>query len=157
MIPKRNLFQWINFYPPFIGAGIRVRKVNETEDAIEVEMKLRFWNKNYVGTHYGGSLYSMCDPFFMLILMRKLGKNYVVWDKAAQIRFLKPGIGKVKARFQIPDAKIQDIRNELETLVKSEYIFMTSVLDEENNIVAEVEKLIYVRKRRNDTSSSASQ
>ena len=147
MAVSRFLRLAMNFYPPFLGAGIRVKQVNDEEDAVEVEMKLRFWNKNYVGTHYGGSLYSMCDPFFMLILMRKLGKNYVVWDKAAQIRFVKPGTGKVKARFQIPESKIQDIRNELYTLGKSEYIFTTSVTDEKNGVVAEVEKMIYVRKR----------
>lgn len=149
MNPKKYLFRWINWYPPFLGAGIRVKHVNHNEDAVEVEMKLRFWNKNYVGTHYGGSLYSMCDPFFMLILMRKLGKDYIVWDKAAQIRFLKPGTGKVRARFHIPDSKVQDIRNELETLGKSEYIFTAFVLDEKNNTVAEVEKLIYVKKKNN--------
>ena len=154
MIPRKSLFRWINWYPPFLGAGIRVRHVNDEEDAIEVEMKLRFWNKNYVGTHYGGSLYSMCDPFFMLILMRKLGKGYVVWDKAAQIRFIKPGMGKVKARFQVPARKIESIKNDMEITDKAEYIFTTSILDEQNNIVAEVEKLIYVRKKNNGISTS---
>ena len=147
MIPKKSLFRWINFYPPFLGAGIRVKHVNHDEDAVEAEMKLRFWNKNYVGTHYGGSLYSMCDPFFMLILMRKLGKEYVVWDKAAQIRFIKPGKGTVRARFHIPDTKIKSIKSDLEISDRSDYIFTASVVDEQNNIVAEVEKLIYVRKR----------
>ncbi len=143
------MFRWINWYPPFLGAGIRVRRVNGDGDTIEVEMKLRFWNKNYVGTHYGGSLYSMCDPFFALILMQKLGKEYVVWDKAAQIRFIKPGTGRVRSRFHIPPAKVLDIRNELETLGKSEYIFTASVVDEQHNVIAEVEKLIYVRKKNN--------
>jgi len=147
IIQKINVFRWINLYPPFLGAGIRVKEVDRKEKIIEVEMKLRFWNRNYVGTHYGGSLYSMCDPFFMLILMRKLGKDYIVWDKAAQIKFAKPGIGKVKARFHVSNEKIQAIKTELETKNKDNYEFVTSVTDEENNIVAEVKKLIYVRKK----------
>lgn len=144
---RRYHYHSMNFYPPFLGAGIRVRKVDRNDNTIEVEMKLRFWNKNYVGTHYGGSLYSMCDPFFMLILMRKLGKEYVVWDKAAQIRFVKPGTGTVKARFQISDEKIQSIKEEIETKKKADYEFETAVTDEQNNVVAEVKKLIYVRKK----------
>lgn len=124
-----------------------MKEVDRKEKIIEVEMKLRFWNRNYVGTHYGGSLYSMCDPFFMLILMRKLGKDYIVWDKSAQIKFVKPGSGKVKARFHVPDEKIQSIKEELEAKKKADYEFEVSVTDEQNNIVAEVKKLIYVRKR----------
>ena len=73
-------------------------------------MKLRFWNRNYVGTHYGGSLYSMADPFYMLMLMENLGRDYIVWDKAASIRFRKPGKGRVKAEFRLTDAQLDDIR-----------------------------------------------
>lgn len=149
MIPKANVFRWINFYPPFLGAGIRVRKPDVKDETIEVEMRLRFWNKNYVGTHYGGSLYSMCDPFFMLILMHKLGNNYIVWDKAAEIKFLKPGTGKVKARFQVSDEKILAIQEEIKMKNKADYEFETTITDEENNIIAEVKKLIYVRKKNN--------
>ena len=80
----------INLWPPILGAGIRV-KWGPGNKAVDVEMKLRFWNRNYVGTHYGGSLYSMTDPFYMLMLMNNLGRDYIVWDKAASIRFRKPG------------------------------------------------------------------
>ena len=66
----------INFYPPFFGAGVRARQVDE--HTVRVEMKLTFLNQNAVGTHFGGSLYSMCDPWFMLILMRLLGRDYFV-------------------------------------------------------------------------------
>ena len=73
-------------------------------------MKLRWWNRNYVGTQFGGSLYSMCDPFFMLILVEALGPRYVVWDKAATIRFRRPGRGTVHATFHIPQERIDEIR-----------------------------------------------
>ena len=77
---------YMNVWPPFAGAGIRVVRLDADWRAIDVEMKLRFWNSNYVGTHYGGSLYSMTDPFYMLMLIENLGREYVVWDKAATIR-----------------------------------------------------------------------
>src|SRR5215510_14950185 len=98
----------INIYPPLLGAGIRVRNVDEL--TTRVEMKLMPLNRNIVGTHFGGSLYSMCDPWFMLILMRALGTEYIVWDKAASIQFLQPGRGTVTATFHIPQERIDEIR-----------------------------------------------
>jgi len=80
--------RFINFYPPFLGAGIRVHKIDEL--TVRVEMKLTFLNQNAVDTHFGGSLYSMCDPWFMLILMRALGKDYIVWDKSPAFSFCNP-------------------------------------------------------------------
>jgi hypothetical protein len=103
-MPKLTTRSWgtfrerlINFYAPLLGAGIRSKKIDK--NTIRVEMKLTALNRNIVGTHFGGSLYAMCDPWFMLILMRNLGPDYVVWDKAASIQFLMPGRGKVSATF----------------------------------------------------------
>jgi hypothetical protein len=97
---RKRLLRFIRFYPPFLGAGIRLKSISEDMRTIEVEMPLRFWNRNYVGTQFGGSLYTMCDPFFMLILINNLGPDYIVWDKAATIRFKKPGKGLVQAVFR---------------------------------------------------------
>ena len=97
---------------------------------VDVEMKLRPWNRNYVGTHYGGSLYSMTDPFYMLMLMENLGRDYIVWDKAASIRFRKPGKGKVKAEFRLSDAQLDEIRDKLTTQEKYEPTFLVEVKDE---------------------------
>jgi acyl-coenzyme A thioesterase PaaI-like protein len=97
---QRLLEKLINFYPSLMGAGIRSRSIDER--TVAVEMKLNIFNRNIVGVHFGGSLYAMCDPWFMLILMRLLGDHYTVWDKAASIQFRRPGRGTVKARFQIP-------------------------------------------------------
>jgi hypothetical protein len=80
--------------PPFLGAGIRVKRLASDWKEIDVEMRLRWWNANYVGTRYGGSLYSTADPFFMVMLIENLGKEYIVWDKAASIRLKKPGTRK---------------------------------------------------------------
>ena len=99
----------IRFYPPYLGAGVRVTHVADDFRTVKVEMPLRFYNKNYVGTHFGGSLYAMCDPFFMLMLINILGPGYIVWDKAAAIRFKKPGKGLVKATFTISEEKIAEL------------------------------------------------
>jgi Domain of unknown function (DUF4442) len=90
-----------------------VKRFQPDWKAIEVEMKLRLWNSNYVGTHYGGSLYSMADPFYMLMLIENLGSDYIVWDKSATIRFKKPGKGKVSAAFRLFDEQLEQIREAL--------------------------------------------
>ena len=107
---QRWMERLINFYPPLVGAGIRSRTIDER--TVEVEMKLTAFNINLVGVHFGGSLYAMCDPWFMLILMRLLGKDYIVWDKAASIQFKKPGRGRVKARCHIPPERVEEIRRD---------------------------------------------
>jgi hypothetical protein len=113
----------------------------------DLEMKLHPWNRNFVGTHYGGSLYSMTDPFYMLMLISNLGNEYVVWDKAAHIRFRKPGKGKVRAEFRLTDAQLEDIREQLETLPKYEPTFVVEVEDESGDVVAEVQKVLHIRKK----------
>ena len=137
--------RYINLYPPFLGAGIRAHQVNVY--TVRVKMKLTFLNRNLVGTHFGGSLYAMCDPWFMLILMRLLGREYIVWDKSASIRFLRPGRDTVTATFHIPQARVDQIRAAADGGEKVEPIFTVDVLDEEGEAVARVEKLLYVRKK----------
>ena len=142
---QRLMLRWINIWPPFLGAGIRVLWRSNRD--VDVEMKLRSWNRNYVGTHYGGSLYSMTDPFYMLMLMENLGRDYIVWDKAASIRFRKPGKGKVKAEFRLSDAQIDDIRDKLAAQEKYEPTFSVEVKDEGGEVVAEVQKVLHVRRK----------
>lgn len=143
----RQLKRNIRFYPPYLGAGVRVTHISDDFRVVKVEMPLRFYNRNYVGTHFGGSLYSMCDPFFMLMLINILGKDYIVWDKAATIRFKKPGKGLVKATFEIPEEKIAEIRAAADSRGKVEPQFAVTVTDSEGNIVAEIDKLLYVRRK----------
>jgi acyl-coenzyme A thioesterase PaaI-like protein len=140
----RLLIRLLSLYLPYLGAGIRVRPSADLR-TFEVRMRLRFWNRNYVGTHFGGSLYSMCDPFFMLILAQALGPGYVVWDKAATIRFRRPGRGLVKVVFHIPEERIAEIRAAADGGQKVEPVFEVQVTDESGEVVAEVEKLLYVR------------
>jgi len=142
------LRRWINFWPPFVGTGIRVRHVASDMKSVDVELKLRFWNANYVGTHFGGSLFAMTDAFYMLMLMANLGRHYIVWDKAATIRYRKPGKGTVRAEFRLSDSQIEDIREKLKTLPKYEPIFSVEVKDEAGVVIAEVEKVLHVRKKQ---------
>jgi Domain of unknown function (DUF4442) len=144
---KSTLLRAINFWPPFLGAGIRVKQIRPDWKAIEVEMKLRFWNRNYVGTQFGGSLYAMTDPFYMLMLMHHLGPDYVVWDKAATIRFRNPGRGRVSAEFRLSDAQIHEIREKLEAEDRFEPTFTVQVKDETGTLIAEVEKVLHVKKK----------
>jgi hypothetical protein len=108
-------------------------------------MKLRWWNRNYVGTHFGGSLYTMCDPFFMLILLQQLGPDFVVWDKAATIRFRRPGRSRVHARIHIPADRIEEIRQQALRDGVVEPTFQTEVLDGQDKVVAQIDKLLYVK------------
>jgi len=137
--------RFINLYPPFLGAGIRAHHIDER--TVRVALKMKALNRNIVGTHFGGSLYAMCDPWFMLILMRLLGEDYIVWDKAASIRFLRPGRGTVTATFHIPQERVEEIRLAADSGEKIEPTFTVDVLDEQGETIAHVEKLLYVRKK----------
>ena len=143
---RLKLFTWI--WPPYLGAGVRITRVADDLGSVDVELPLHFWNRNYVGTHFGGSLFAMCDPFFMIILIERLGPGYVVWDKAATIRYRKPGRGTVRARFEIPPERVEEIRRAADADGKIEPTFVAQVLDAQGEVVAEVEKLLSVRRRR---------
>jgi hypothetical protein len=138
----------MNLWPPFLGAGIRVKRLRCDWKEIDVQMKLRWWNSNYVGTHYGGSLYSMADPFFMLMLIENLGPDYIVWDKSASIRFKKPGRGTVSAIFEMTDEQIDEIRQALRSAEKIERMLQVEIKDEAGTAVAEVQKLVHIRKNK---------
>jgi hypothetical protein len=153
---SQALRRWINLWPPFLGAGIRVQHIAPDMKAVEVEMKLRWWNANYVGTHFGGSLFAITDAFYMLMLMANLGRDYIVWDKAASIRYRKPGRGTVRVEFRLTDEQLADIHEKLKTLPKYEPVFRVDVKDESGVVIAEVEKLLYVRKKEATSNQPSS-
>jgi hypothetical protein len=149
---NRQMRMFMNLWPPFLGAGIRVKRQSSDWTEIDVEMKLHWWNRNYVGTHYGGSLYSMADPFFMVMLIQNLGKDYIVWDKSASIRFKKPGRGTVSANFRLSQDQIREIKQALNSQEKIERVFTVEVKDESGNVIAQIEKLLHIRQK--DQASS---
>ena len=144
---SRKLRRGINLYPPYLGSAVRITHISEDFRDVEVEMPLRFYNKNCFGTHFGGSLYSMCDPFYVLMLANILGKDYIVWDKAAAIRFKKPGKGLMKASFHLTEEKIAEIRAAADSQPKVEPQFQVLVKDTEGNVIAEIDKLLYIKKK----------
>jgi acyl-coenzyme A thioesterase PaaI-like protein len=145
---RRRRFQlFVNLYPPYLGAGVRVTRIADDFHSLDVEMRLRRWNRNYVGTHFGGSLFSMVDPFFMIMLIELLGKPYVVWDKSASIRYRRPGRGTVRAHFEISPERVAEIRKAVDESGKVEPVFHVEIRDAKDEVVAEVEKLISVKRR----------
>ncbi len=137
----------LNIYPPYIGAGIHVDRISEDYRDVIVSMKLRWYNRNYVGTHFGGSLASMTDPFFMLMLMNILGKEYVVWDQAARIQFIRPGRGRVVATFHLGQDQIDEIVAQTRDGAVFRPEYEVEILDEEGEAVARVTKQEYIRKK----------
>lgn len=135
----------MTLYPPYLGAGVRVDHMSA--ELVRVHMVLRTWNKNYVNTQFGGSLYSMCDPFFMLMMMRQLGPDYIVWDKAASIRFRRPGRGTVRATFTLSPEEVARVRALADSQPSAEVTYTVEVLDESGELVASVDKLLYIKKK----------
>lgn len=135
----------LNLYPPYLGAGVRVRHISADFREVRVKMGLNLFNRNYVGTQFGGSLYSMTDPFFMLMLMENLGREYIVWDKAANIEFVSPGKGPVYAEFRIDQRLLDEIREHTAGGAKYLPRLHAEVRDAQGTLVARVQKTLYVR------------
>ncbi len=144
MLSAKWRLRLLRIYPPYLGAGIRARR---TARGFEARMALTWYNRNYVGTHFGGSLYALCDPFFMLILIEELGRGYVVWDKAATIHFRRPGRSMVRAVFEIPAERVAEIRAAADRDGKCEPRFEVEVTDQAGEVVARVEKVLHVRRK----------
>ncbi len=148
LFKKAWLFRLIlNIWPPFFFAGIRVKHISTDFRAAKVELTLRPWNKNAVGTHFGGSLFAMTDPFYMLMMLAQLGNNYLVWDKSADIDFIKPGKGKVSAHFLISQQLIDEVINNTASGKKYLPQIPVFIKDQQGDIVAKLNRTLYVRKK----------
>ena len=138
----RRLF---NLWPVFRGAGIRVREIGPDFRSVTVELRAKLLNRNYVGTHFGGSLFAMTDPFFMIMLLRNLGSEYLVWDKSGSIEYVAPGRGIVSAHFRLTQERIDEIKVLAAPGEKIFPQFAVDVLDAGGEVVAKVQKTLYVR------------
>jgi Domain of unknown function (DUF4442) len=141
----RRLKLVLNLYAPYLGAGIRVKQISPDWHQLQISMKLRWYNRNAVGTHFGGSFYSMVDPHLMLLLLRLLGKRYTIWDQTADIVFKKPGKGTVSATITITDAELEQIRSRTAGGQVYHPSFDIFVTDAEGDTVARINKVLYVR------------
>ena len=143
---KPNTLRHIyNVWPPFLLSGIHVTEMAHDWSFARVELRMRPWNRNYVGTHFGGSLFAMTDPFWMILAKERLGPDYYVWDKAAEIEFVKPGKGTLHAEFRLDERVLQEIRAEAADGQKHLRWVPADVFNAQNEVVARVRKQIYVR------------
>ena len=137
----------LNIWPPFWGAGIRIISISEDFRQVKMKLKLRWWNKNANRTQYGGSIFSLTDPVYSLMLMGILGEHYFVWDKEASINFIKPGQSDLYADFIVPQDLLDDILNQTANGDKCFPEFIIYVKDKNGNVVSEVQRKLYVRKK----------
>ncbi len=142
----------LSWYPPYWGTGISVRMAPDYRWA-EARMALRFYNRNYFGTHFGGSLYAMIDPVYTLMLVNRLGRGYRVWDQAASIDFLRPGSGTVTARFEVGDERLEEVRRATAQGEKYTPTWPVEIVDRGGKVVARAQKTLYVRRSRPGPSS----
>lgn len=138
----------MNLWPPFIGAGIKVLHIAPDYMEAKVQLRLGVLNRNYFGTHFGGSLFAMTDPFFALMMVHNLGRDYIVWDKASHIEYLKPARGTVSAHFHLTPADIEAARAATAQGERYEPTFGVDVTDRHGEVVCRVDKTLYIRRKR---------
>ena len=138
----------LNLWPPFLFTGIHVTDIGADWRSARVELRLRPWNRNYVGTQFGGSLFAMTDPYWMLLMLHALPPDYIVWDKAGEIEFVRPGRSTVHADFRLDDAVIDEVIAAAANGDKVLRWFDTDVIDVDGEVVAKVRKQLYLRRKR---------
>ena len=146
---KAKYFKFlVNLWPPLFFSGIKVIRISADYREIDVVLKLRWYSKNYVGVHYGGSLFSMTDPWYMVMLMTALGRNYYVWDKTVDIDYIKPGKTHVFAKFLLTQEKIDEIKSK--TAGGEKYLpeFVIEIRDENNELIAKLKRILYVKLKK---------
>jgi acyl-coenzyme A thioesterase PaaI-like protein len=139
---------FLRIWPPFLFAGIRVTDVADDFRYARVELREHWYNRNYVKTHFGGSLFAMTDPFWMIMVLRQMGGDYRVWDQAGEIQFIKPGKGTVVAEFRLDQAVVDELRAAAAGGEKVLRWFDVDVRNQAGEVVARVRKQIYVRRKR---------
>lgn len=154
--PIANKLRCWSFYlfGCYRGTGGRLKYIAEDWSEVRLELPLSWRTRNYVGTIFGGSIYSAADPIYMLMLIHRLGPDFIVWDKAARIEFLKPGRETLHARFVIDDAELAAIRTALDTQRSVDRNYVVELTDASGTVCARVEKIIYIRRRASKTQET---
>jgi len=143
----RRMRWGFNLFPAYRGTGARLTYIAHDFREVRVKLPLNWRTRNYVGTIFGGSLYGAVDPIYMIMLIKILGPQYTVWDKAATIRFKRPGKSTLYARFVIEEEEIRAIRKLLESAASVDRIYRVDLTDAQGIAHAEIEKTIYVRRK----------
>lgn len=144
---SRRLRWLFNLFPAYRGTGARVTYIASDFREVRVKLPLSWRTRNYVGTIFGGSLYASVDPMYMIMLIRLLGSQYVVWDKAASIRFRKPGRTTLTATFRIDDAELDAIRAATASGEPIDRAYTVDLVDRDGVVHASVEKIVYIRRK----------
>lgn len=144
---SRKMRWQFNLFPAYRGTGARVVHIEDDFREVRIELPLSWRTRNYVRTIYGGSMYAAVDPFYMIMLMKLLGRDYVVWDKAASIRFRRPGKTKLHATFRIEEAELETIRAATSNGDSVDRTYTVDLVDKEGVVHASVEKIVYVRRK----------
>lgn len=145
---KSRRFRWaFNLFPAYRGTGGRVLYISDDFREVRVKIPLSWRTRNYVGTMYGGSIYGAVDPVYMLMLIKVLGPDYIVWDKAAKIRFRKPAKRTLFVEFKLPDSEIEEIKKLSEVQRSIDRVYSLELKDKNGVVHAEIEKTIYIKKR----------
>ena len=144
-----SLRRFLRIWPPFVFCGIRVEALSDDWRYARVRLKLTWYNRNYVRTHFGGSLFMMADPFWMIMVMEALGRDYIVWDKAGAIDFIAPGREDVFAEFLLDDSVLDELR--AATAGGEKYLrwFEVDIKTARGEVIARVRKQLYVRRKVN--------
>lgn len=138
-----------NLFPAYRGTGARVVYISADYCKIRVKIPLSWRTRNYVGTIYGGSMYGGIDPIYMLMLIKTLGSKYIVWDKAAKIRFKRPGKETLFADFHLTKEELDNIKEILETNNSVDRIYNLELKDKNGTVHAKIEKTLYIAKKKN--------
>lgn len=146
-----RLLRWrFNWFPAYRGTGGRITYIDREFREVRVELPLSWRTRNYVGTIFGGSMYGAVDPVYMIMLIKRLGRDYVVWDKSASIRFRSPGGSTLYATFTLDDGELDTIRSLLKSEASVERSYAVELVDADGKVHAEVEKVIHIRRRESD-------
>ena len=143
-----SLRRFLSIWPPFLFSGIRLEALSDDWRYARVRLKLAWYNRNYVKTQFGGALFTMADPFWMIMVMESLGRDYIVWDKAGAIDFVAPGREDVFAEFLLDDATLDDLRAATAGGEKTLRWFEVDVKTARGEVVARVRKQLYVRRKQ---------
>ncbi|MBS1699175.1 MAG: DUF4442 domain-containing protein [Actinobacteria bacterium] len=154
-ITPRRLAVGMSLWVPNLFSGIRVRRYSEDWTHATVELHVNLLTRNYVKTAFGGSMQAMTDPYFFMLVMHQLGRDYVVWDTRAEIEFVKPGRGVLTARFDVPAARVAELRRRAEGGAKVLEWFETEITDRSGDVVARVRREVYVREKKRVTAAKS--
>ncbi|WP_144795781.1 PaaI family thioesterase [Microbacterium paludicola] len=152
-ITPRRLAIGMSLWIPNLFSGIRVRRYSDDWTHATVELHVNAFTRNFVGTAFGGSMSAMTDPYFFMLVMHQLGRDYVVWDTRGEIEFVKPGRGVLTAEFHVPTEKAAELRDRARGGKKVLEWFKTEITDRDGDVVARVRREVYVREKRRVTEA----